>query len=343
MTPLTPNLLRRQDEYTLYLLSEQRRSSATKAGAAYENSTRYSFQWFLENSETSPELLFRETSQHMQLVGGVLSIDDSVEDKHFSVIGKAHFVDRFWSGRHKKVVVGIDLLTLFYTDVHWVKMPVNWRIVDKASWKTKNDYFLEMVSETLNWWIQPRVATGDSWFASQDNMKFFIKRKIGFLFALKSNRQASDETRQYKALSEYMIPEEGRVLHLKDVGFVRIFQKNDLLYAYHDASTTDTIDKGTLEKVTQKDFEEIHACHWHIEEYHRALKQVCNTDKHYFRNKNTIINHIYCSLRAFCILEISRLRWRLKNWYAFATEAMAAHVKHLTSTTRIENMCLVMS
>jgi len=52
----------------------------------------------------------------------VLSIDDSVEDKYFSVIGKAHYVDRFRLGRHKKVVVGIDILTLLYTDI-WSKTP----------------------------------------------------------------------------------------------------------------------------------------------------------------------------------------------------------------------------
>jgi hypothetical protein len=42
-------------------------------------------------------------------------------------------------------------LTLFYTDIYGVKLPVNYRIVDKTENKTKNEYFLEMVEEVLNW------------------------------------------------------------------------------------------------------------------------------------------------------------------------------------------------
>lgn len=338
---MTENLQERQDEYTMYLLSEQRGSSATKAWEAYEDKSRYSFQWFLEHSDVSPDELFEETKKYMCLIGWVLSIDDSVEDKHFSMIGKAHYVERFWSWRHKRVVVGIDLLTLFHTDIYGVRLPINYRIVDKTENKTKNDYFLEMSEEVLNWWLKPRVASGDSWFASEDNMKFFMKRGIGFLFALKSNRLASDETKQYKQVSEYSLGEEGQVLHLRNVGFVRIFENNTFLYAYHDGSTEDKRDKETLEKITRKDFEEIHSKHWHIEEYHRVLKQVCNTEKHFFRNKNTIKSHIHCSLRAFCVLEMSRVRWVLKNWYSFATESMAAHVRSVLQKTHIKDMGLV--
>lgn len=337
------------DEYTLYLLSEQRGSSATKAGNAYEHTSRYSFGWFLENSDISPKMLFQEIQKHICLEGWVLSIDDSVEDKHFSHIGKAHFVDKFWSGRHKRVVVWIDLLTLFHTDIHGVRLPINYRIVDKTERnesgdiKTKNDYFLEMSEEVLNWWIKPRVASWDSWFASENNMKFFMKRWIGFLFALKSNRLASDDTKQYRAVSEYSLGEDGQVLHLKNVGFVRIFEKNTFLYAYHDGSTTLKRDRTTLDRITRQDFEEVHSKHWHIEEYHRTLKQVCNTDKHFFRNKNTIVSHIHCSLRAFCILEISCVRWILKNWYSFATESMATQVRAVLQKTHIQDMGLVFS
>jgi hypothetical protein len=48
-------------------------------------------------------------------------------------------------------------------------------------------------------------------------MKFFIKQKISFLFALKANRLASDETKAYHQVSVYSIPEEGKILHLRNV------------------------------------------------------------------------------------------------------------------------------
>lgn len=338
---MTDNLKETQDEYTLYLLTEQRGTSATKVWNAYENKTRYWFQWFLEHSDVSPKMLFEEIQEYICLTWWVLSIDDSVEDKHFSIIWKAHFVDKFRSWRHKRVVVGIDLLTLFYTDIYWVRLPVNYRIIDKTENKTKNDYFLEMSEEVLNWWLKPRVVSWDSWFASENNMKFFIRRKIGFLFALKSNRLVSDETKQYRQISEYSVWEEWKILHLRNVWFVRIFEKNTFFYAYYDGSASDRRNKEKLEQITRKDFEEIHSKHWHIEEYHRALKQVCNTEKHFFRNKNTITSHIHCSLRAFCILEISRVRGILKNWYSFATESMAIQIRQILQKTKIKDMWLL--
>jgi hypothetical protein len=195
-----------------------------------------------------------------------------------------------------------------------------------------------MVEELLNWWLKPRVVTWDSWFASEDNMKFFIKRKISFLFALKANRLASDETKAYHQVSVYSIPEEGKILHLRNVWFVRIFEKNTFFYAYHDGNTDDKHNKEYLEKITRQFFEEIHSKHWHIEEYHRVLKQVCNTEKHFFRNKNTIDSHIHCSLRAFCVLEISRCHWILKNWYSFATQNMEIFVRKTLLKYHIKNM-----
>ena len=81
-------------------------------------------------------------------------------DKPYSDPNKSTLIDWFWSGKHKRPVKGINLITLFYTDIHGVSVPVNFRIVDKKSGKTKNDYFREMLIEVLKW----GVTTGlDNW------------------------------------------------------------------------------------------------------------------------------------------------------------------------------------
>ncbi len=67
--------------------------------------------------------------------GGVLNVDDSVLDKPYSVPKKAAFIDYFWSGKHHTVVKGISLITLCYTDIHGIAVPVNYRICDKSSGK----------------------------------------------------------------------------------------------------------------------------------------------------------------------------------------------------------------
>ncbi|QHT67299.1 transposase [Rhodocytophaga rosea] len=63
-------------------------------------------------------------------------------------------------------------------------MPVNFRLYDKASSKTKNDYFQEMLKELLSWGLQPKTVTGDSWYASTTNFKFLRNQELSFLFGI---------------------------------------------------------------------------------------------------------------------------------------------------------------
>ena len=67
----------------------------------------------------------------LTLVGGTLSVDDSVEDKPYRDTEKSAFVGYFWSGKHKRTVKGINLITLYYTDVYEHSYPVNFRLYDK--------------------------------------------------------------------------------------------------------------------------------------------------------------------------------------------------------------------
>ncbi len=77
---------------------------------------------------------------------------------------------------------GINLITLFYTDIHGVSVPVNYRIYDRELAKTKNDYFLGMLEEVLSWGLKPSWVTGDSWYSSLGNMKFIRKLGLKFMF-----------------------------------------------------------------------------------------------------------------------------------------------------------------
>ena len=40
-------------------------------------------------------------------------------------------------------------------------MPVNFRVVDKAEGKTKNELFREMVSEVLGWGLRPALVSAE--------------------------------------------------------------------------------------------------------------------------------------------------------------------------------------
>ena len=93
--------------------------------------------------------MFEEVRGQIDLEGGILSVDDTVLDKPCSQAGKTESVGYFWSGLHGRAVKGINLVTLFYADAKGVRVPVNFRVVDKQEGKTKNDLFREMVEEVL--------------------------------------------------------------------------------------------------------------------------------------------------------------------------------------------------
>lgn len=66
---------------------------------------------------------------------------------------------------------------------------------------------------------------------------------------------------------------------------------------------------------TYENFKSIHDNHWHIEQFHRAVKQVCNIERFQVRNSQAIQNHIFGSICAFVRLEFMRVNNLISNWY----------------------------
>lgn len=311
-----PSTARCNDEiYISYLLSDPQYTSCTRLAEIMQTISHDSINRFLERERYEPKDLFDEEKDKIELVGGILSVDDSVLDKPYSDPNKAALIDFFWSGKHKRIVKGINLISLFYTDIHGVCVPVNYRIYDKKSGKTKNDYFREMLLEVLSWGIFPSWVTGDSWYSSLDNLKFIRKQKLNFMFGIESNRVVSVERGKYIQIQKF----EGwsannmETMYLKDYGMVKVCRqvyKNT--YRYYIMSTAEL---NNLENITVVDFDRVHAGHWSIERFHRAIKQICNIERFQVRNENPIKNHIFCAIKAFVKLEFMRVNEKISHWY----------------------------
>lgn len=71
------------------------------------------------------------------LEGSILSGDDTVIDKHYSDPSLTELIGYFWSGKHHRIVKGIQLITLYYTEPSGKSIPVNYRIYNKQEEKTK--------------------------------------------------------------------------------------------------------------------------------------------------------------------------------------------------------------
>ncbi len=102
--------------YTLYLLSEPLHVSCLRLSQILADLSHDSINRFLLRERYSPKDLFDEVKAELKLSGGTLSGDDTVLDKPYRDPQKTALVDYFWSGKQHRVVKGINLITLYYTD-----------------------------------------------------------------------------------------------------------------------------------------------------------------------------------------------------------------------------------
>ena len=61
-------------------------------------------------------------------------------------------------------------------------------------------------------------------------------------------------------------------------------------------------------------------CGWHIECFHRVIKQVCNIERFYVRDEQAIRNHFFCALKAFCKLQTMCLNGLINNCYEISRQ-----------------------
>ncbi len=169
--------------YMGFLMSEPKSSTCTRLsqvmGISHDSVNR-----FLLRESYEPRDLFNEAQKLLDVVGGTLNVDDTTLDKPYSQ--KMELVAHFWSGKHHRVVKGLSLVTLCYTDVTGRRLPVNYRVYDKGDGKTKNDYFQDMLAEVLAWGLRPAFATGDSWYSCEKNLKTVKNHRMGLMFAVAS-------------------------------------------------------------------------------------------------------------------------------------------------------------
>lgn len=297
----------------LFLLAEPKYVSCVRLSEVMGALSHDSVNRFLLRENYTPEDLFNAVKPYLVLRGGVLSGDDSVLDKPYSRPNKTALIGHFWSGKHKRPVQGLNLITLYYTDVTGTSYPVNFRIYDKQEGKTKNDYFREMLTQVQAWGLAPAWVTGDSWYSSLENLKFLRNEKVGFLFAVANNRQVSIERGTFVQVQTLTIPESGLVVYLKAFGWVKVFCQSFKNEVRHYIMYLP--EEEELKALQRQSFRQVHDSHWQIEQFHRVIKQVCNIERFQVRTESAIRTHCFCALQAFCRLQTMRVEGLIDNLY----------------------------
>ena len=295
---------------------------------------------FLLREEYEPNDLFLEISPHINLIGGTLSGDDTVIDKPYSDPKLTELIGYFWSGKHHRIVKGIQLITLYYTDLSGKSVPVNYRIYNKQEGKTKNDYLREMITEVLDWGLKPYTVTTDSWYSSRKNLKFFKDKGLGFFTGIAKNRSCSLNGQDYTQIKNLEIPESGLIVHLKSFGKVKVFKKTfkNKGTRYYAIFLTD---EDEFQAISQVEFKVLHSIHWGIECYHRAIKQVCGIERFMVRKTGAIHTHFFSAIRAFTQLELMRTEELIENWYQLLHKFISSggsrfYIRTLTTESSLE-------
>jgi Transposase DDE domain len=316
--------------YMGFLMSEAKSNSCTQLGEIAKIS-HDSVNRFLEREKYEPKDLFDESIKLINPKGGVLSVDDTVLDKPYS--NYMAYVGFYYSGKHHAAVKGINLITLYYTDVDGKNFPVNYRLYDKSENKTKNDYFQEMINEVISWGLLPSMVTGDNWYSYTGNLKLIRNHQLGLMFAIKGNRLVAIEKGKYQQVSSLEISEDGLSAWLKDFGNVKIFRTNLKDQVRHYIVLVPDVENQ--EKFSHSQFKKIHDQHWKIEQYHRMIKQVCHIESFQVRGRQKIMNHIFAALCSYVHLQKMSIENLFENAYQWKRE-----LYHQVTASFIKDFCI---
>jgi hypothetical protein len=178
------------EDYIQFLLATPKACSATEAARVQPNEPNKpahdAFTRLLHRIEPDPQTLWDEVRPLVDRSAGVLVIDDTTLDKPHA--RHITLVSRHWSGKHYRVVDGINLITLVWTDGDRL-YPTDYRIYHKTvDQKTKNDHFRELLAQAHARGLRPRCVLFDSWYAGLDNLKQVRGYGWTFLGRLQGNR-----------------------------------------------------------------------------------------------------------------------------------------------------------
>jgi len=323
------------DLYSDYLIAQNQYATAVglsdllQGQISHDKITR-----FLNGKEFASKELWQHVKPEIrkieQDVGGVLILDDTIEEKTYT--DENEIVCWHYSHAKGRCVKGVNLLSCLvrYGDT---ALPIAYESIAKdllfcdivtkkirrQSSISKKQIFRSMIAQSINNGVKFDYVLADNWFGAKKNMEFIhydMSKK--FIIGIKSNRliALSKEERkkgQYQNLNTLPFKDgEKRIVWLKDFSFpvaliVKIF-KNE------DGST------GTLYLVTN-DLEsspdriyEIYQKRWRIEEYHKSIKQNASLEKSPTKVVRSQKNHIFASIIAYCKLEFLKIKTCLSHF-----------------------------
>jgi putative transposase len=299
-------------DYINYLVAAPRTVTCTEAARVqpprHDAPSHDAFSRLLYRADSDPEALWKEAKPLVHRKGGVLVLDDSTLDKPYAE--KIEMVGWHWSGKHRAVVRGLNLISLVWTDGDRT-IPCDFRIYDKArDGLTKNDHFRAMLAAAAARGFTPGCVLFDQWYASLENLKALRASGWRWLTQLKGNRRVNPDGSGLIRLSEAGVTAAGAVVHLEGYGRIKVFA----IAARDGGIEYWATDDLTMTELTRLELTERV---WAVEEYHRGLKQYCGVERCQARGSYAQRNRIGLAIRALLRLE----------WHRYTTGVSWAEAK----------------
>jgi putative transposase len=308
-------------DYINFLIAAQQVFSSVEASRTHpaedQAPAHDAYTRLLKRVPPDSDKLWQEVEALVERKSGVLVIDDTTLDKPYAA--QMALVSNHWSGKHGRVVQGINLLSLVWTD-GTCRLPCDFRLYHKAQdGLTKNDHFQQLIKQAKARGFEPELVAFDSWYSGLENLKLVRALDWHWLTQLKRNREVSLDRSGNRAISTIFIPVQGTIVHLKGYGWVKVFRTVDT-HGNAEFWATNRL-AMTLEQAA---FFALDA--WQVEVYHRGLKQFTGIQRAQYRLEVSQRNHIGLAIRAFIRLEAYRLSTGV-SWFEAKTGIIRSAIR----------------
>lgn len=246
------------------------------------------------------QLLWDKVKHLVSPKKGYLVADDTIIDKSrgktIACVGFHH------SGKHKRVVRGICLVSIIWTDGKRA-FPIDFRIYQKSDGISKNEHLRDMLKTARQRGFLPKYMMFDSWYSSNETLCLLKRWKWSYMVGIKSNRvfecYMSGSQRVSIPLSHFILPQEGSVLSLRGIGthrfFARFSRKSGIRYWCSNHTT-----------MSREQWKQLKRLSFSIETMHRSLKQYCLLERCQARRTDIQTAYIVLSLCVFVKTEVQR-------------------------------------
>ena len=276
--------------------------------AARTDPEQYSHDTWREefvNMENPQQLLWDYVQRYIDAKSGYLIADDTILDKPRGP--KIEGVGFHYSGKHKRSVRGLCLVSLVWTDGKYV-FPVDFRIYNKNDGVTKNEHLRDMLKTARERGFTPKMVMFDSWYSSCETLHLLQSWSWKYIVGIKSNRVLIHFPSPYQKetipLKSFLIDQDGLRCRLKGLGIHRCFSQPSNKPGRKYWCTNHT-------NMTYQQWKTLKRISFLIEHYHRGLKQHFLVEKCQARKIHIQTAYICVCLCSFAKIQRVRQRKRI--------------------------------